>query len=457
MTMEAFNAGGLSARACTLGLFVDFSPAPVLQKDVPALAPSESSPFRLLWDTTGLEAGTHYLRLQVDSGTVVAEMNESNNNFRFEIGIVGELDLAVENLTIKPRPARSGDGVQFSVQVRNLGTLPAPATNLSLSINGMPVDRRSIGALSRGRSADVALAWATAGLPAGNYDYVLALDDLPPDVDQDNNVVAEVLALLEPPPAPDLRVGKVTPEPAAPRVGDRLTLSILVENAGRLEAPQSTLMVYIDSGTAVLKFTDAPAAVPAIPAGGSARVNVSRDTRSFRAAAYVLNITVDYKGEVAELNETNNRFTLELALAEEEVHPPVLSVGEASFSGKLRQGSSVTISAVVSNTGAGPAYAVNVSFIVDGAVAGTVQLDVLQPGANRTATLQWKAVSGSHGVSVKAEAAGANTAAGPLKQVSVAKADADKPSPGMTAPLLGAAAAGAGVFLLRRRKATPPQ
>jgi MYXO-CTERM domain-containing protein len=113
------------------------------------------------------------------------------------------------------------------------------------------------------------------------------------------------------------------------------------------------------------------------------------------------------------------------------------------------------ISAVVSNTGAGAAYAVNVSFIVDGAVAGTVQFDVLQPGANRTATLQWKAVSGSHGVSVKAETSGANTAAGPLKQVSVAKADTEKPAPGMTAPLLAAAAAAAGLLLLRRRKGTP--
>jgi subtilase family serine protease len=454
-TMEAHNAGGLAAGACTLALFVDYSPAPVLVRGVPALEPDACSSVRFLWDTTGLPAGTHYLRIQVDSGTVVAELNESNNNHRLEVVLVGELDLGLENLTIRPRPARVGDGVQFQLLVRNLGSLSAPATNLSLAINGLPVDRRSIGALARGRSADVTLAWATTALQPGSYTYDLSLDDLPGDVAPDNNRLAEVLALLEPPPAPDLRVSRIDPSPPAPRIGDRLTLSILVENAGNRDSGASSVMVYLDSGTALLKFTDSPLPVPAIPAGGSVRVNASRDTSPYRATTYTLNVTVDYKNDIAELNETNNRFTMELALAEREVQLPVLSVGEASFEGKLRQGSTVMISAVVSNTGAGAAYAVNVSFIVDGAVAGTVQFDVLQPGANRTATLQWKAVSGSHGVSVKAETSGANTAAGPLKQVSVAKADTEKPAPGMTAPLLAAAAAAAGLLLLRRRKGTP--
>ncbi len=449
-SLELVNAGVLSANDCDLALYADYSPAPAIRRDVPALEPGAYSSQRFLWDTTGLLPGTHFLRLMADSGSVVAEINETNNNYRFEIAFAGELDLALENLTVRPRPPRSGDGVQFGLRVQNLGSVPSPATNLTLKINGLPADRRAIGALARDRSVEVSLGWATTGLQPGTYIYELALDDLQGDVDPGNNRISEELSLLAPPPAPDLRVARIEVSPPAPRIGDRLTLGITVDNIGNQDSGPSTVMVYLDSGTALLKFTDSPLPVPAIPAGASARVNLSRDVRSFRPATYMLNLTVDFKDDVKELNETNNLYSMDLTLAEEEIQPPVLSVGEASFDGKLRQGSQATINAVVSNTGAGAAYAVNVSFIVDGAVAGTVRMDVIQAGSNRTASLQWNPQAGRHGVSVKAEAAGANTAAGPLKQVAVAPAEKGGNSPGMTLPVLAVACAA--VLLALRRK-----
>ena len=461
MSMEVVNAGGLASNECDLGLFVDYSLTPVLERDVPALAPDAYTSVRFLWDTTGLAAGTHNLRLQADSGTVVAEINETNNHFRWDIELVGEMDLALENLTIQPRPARVGDGVQFTVRVRNIGSLPTPATNLTLKINGLPVDSRAIGALDRGRFAEVTLTWATAGLSPGNHTYELALDPLAGDVDPENNLLAEMMVLLEPPPAPDLRVSRIDLEPQSPRVGDRLTMRILVENAGNLDCGPSSVMIYLDSGTALLKFTDSPVPVPAIPVGGSTQVNLSRVLKSFKAAAYTLNCTVDYKNEIAELNETNNRFTMGLELAEEEVHPPVLSVGEATFEGALRQGATVTIKAVVSNSGEGDARSVTVSFIIDGSVAGTVQLDLVAAGTNETAAFSWKPSAGAHAVSVKAETTGANPAASPLKQVSVAKPQSGPAGPDLTVPIIAvvvvvAVVAGLGLFLMRRKKGPAP-
>jgi len=190
-------------------------------------------------------------------------------------------------------------------------------------------------------------------------------------------------------------------------------------------------------------------------------VNTSRDTRSFKAATYVLNVTVDYKNEIAELNETNNRFTMELSLAEEEVHPPVLSVGEPVLEGELREGFSVNIVAQVGNSGEGDARAVTVSFVIDGKVAGTVLLDEVKAGANRTAAFLWKPSAGKHGISVKAEASGANTAASPLKQFSVAEPKTTAGQADLTMPIVAvviviAVAAGAGVFLLRRKKGAGP-
>jgi len=458
ISLEVANSGGLASNECDLGLFVDYSLTPVLQRDVPALVPGAYTSVRFLWDTTGLAAGTHNLRLQADSGTVVAEINESNNNYRWEIVLVGELDLALENLTIQPRPARVGDGVLFTLRVQNIGSLPTPATNLTLRIDGLPVDSRAIGALDRGRSVEVTLTWATAGLSPGNHTYELALDPLAGDVDPENNLLSEMMVLLEPPPAPDLRVSRIDLEPPAPRVGDKLTLRILVENAGNLDCGPSSVMIYLDSGTALLKFTDSPVPVPTIPVGGSTRVNLSRELKSFKAATYILNCTIDYKNEIAELNETNNRFSMDLELAEEEVQPPVLSVGEATLEGELRQGATVTIKAVVSNMGEGDARYVTVSFIIDGAVAGTVQLDLVAAGANQTASFAWTPSAGKHAVSVKAETTGATMAASPLKQVSVAEKTAGPAGTDMTVPIIAAVVvvaavcSGLGLFLMRRKK-----
>jgi subtilase family serine protease len=398
------------------------------------------------------------MRLQADSGTVVAEINETNNNFRWDIDLTGEMDLSLENLSLLPRQPKSGDGVQFSLRVQNLGSLSSPATNLTLSINGFPVDRRAVGILSRGRSAEITLAWATAGLPAQNYTYELALDSLQGDVAPDNNRITQVLDLLPPPPAPDLRIARVDIEPRSPRVGENLSLGILVENQGNRDSGPCSLMVYFDSGLALLKFTDVPVLVPAITVGSNARVNVSRALTSFRPATYVLNITVDCKMEIAELNETNNRFTADLTLAEAEVRLPVLSVTNVTLEGTLRQGSAVIIVAVVSNQGEGDAQFVTVSFIIDGKVEWTVQIDQIKAGSEKTASFPWSPLAGKHGISVKAETLGANPAASPLRQETVAAPVSKIEGTDMTVPIIAgiaavaAVAAVAGVLLMRRGK-----
>ena len=286
--------------------------------------------------------------------------------------------------------------------------------------------------------------------------------NMPGDVDTKNNLITDVLELLAPPPAPDLRVSKLDIEPGSPRVGDTLSLGILIENMGNLDCGQSSVMIYLDSGVALLKFTDSPVPVPAISVGSSARVNLSRDTKSFKPATYILNITVDYKNEIAELNETNNRFTTELVLAEPEVKKPSLQVGELSIEGQLRQGVTVNILAPVINQGEGDAQFVTVSFIVDGNVIGTVLLDLVKAGTNKSAAYLWKPTAGKHAVSVKAETQDSNPAASPLRQVTVAEPKSQPGSTDLTMPIIAvvivvaAAAGGAGLLLNRRKKGPAP-
>ncbi|MBM4248940.1 MAG: hypothetical protein FJ149_05825 [Euryarchaeota archaeon] len=458
VSLQVFNDGGLASRACEMAVFVDFSASPAMLRPVPALEPGAGSDQRFLWDTGGLHAGPHELRLQIDSGHVVPELNETNNNFRLDIEIRGEMDLGLENLTISPRPPRAGDGVVFSVSVRNLGSIPSPATNLSLDVNGLPVDHRAIGALDRGRSAPVTLAWATTGLPSGNYTFNLTLLGIPDDVAPEDNRLSDVLSLLPPPPAPDLRVSRIVADPADPRVGDTLTLRILLENAGNLDCGPSSVMIYLDNGVALLKFMESPAPVPSIAVGRSVTVNVSRGTASFQPGMYILNASVDYRNEIAELDETNNRLSMELRLGEPVVLPPRLSVGELSVQGELLAGSEIVLSVTVTNDGQGDALSVNVTLIIDGNASDRLVLDRLPAGSSQTVSFNWKATPGAHTLAVVAQAGDTGPAATPMRTLSVTRPAAPAAAADLTAPIIAAvvlvavAAAGAGLALMRRRK-----
>ena len=112
----------------------------------------------------------------------------------------------------------------------------------------------------------------------------------------------------------------------------------------------------------------------------------------------------------------------------------------------------------MSNQGEGDAQFVTVSFIIDGKVEGTVQLDLVKAGGEKTAALLWKPSAGKHSVSVKAETLGSNPAASPLRQATVAApvvqtADADLTIPIIAVIVVVAAAlAGVGMFLRRRKR-----
>jgi subtilase family serine protease len=149
---------------------------------------------------------------------------------------------------------------------------------------------------------------------------------------------------------------------------------------------------------------------------------------------------------------------MELSLGEPVVLPPSLSVGEVSVAGDLTRGSEVRLSVVVQNDGEGDAYYVNVSFVIDGKVAGTVLLDRVAAGGSQTASFQWMAQSGAHTVAVTAQAQDSGPAASPLKSIEVASPAAPAESTDLTIPIVvavvvvAAAAGAAGVLIMRRRK-----
>jgi len=77
INLEVADQGEAAANPSELSLFLDYLLNPVAGANIPQLGPGEVTSVSLSWNSTGTMAGVHRLRLQVDSGYVVAESNET--------------------------------------------------------------------------------------------------------------------------------------------------------------------------------------------------------------------------------------------------------------------------------------------------------------------------------------------------------------------------------------------
>ncbi|MGQ9582292.1 MAG: CARDB domain-containing protein [Thermoplasmatota archaeon] len=421
------NAGDSASQPCELSLSLDYDFTPVASSPVPSLQPDEVREIILSWNTSGVSEGSHKLRLTVDSGSVVAEHNESNNYLVWAMDFEGEMDIGLEGLSIHPASPVVGERVQFSVSVVNPGSLRCPSATLSLRVGGLEVDSRNVLPLAPAGYQNHTLVWATEGLAPGVYEYEVRVEpgENATDAAPLDNVINGSLELQPPPGGPDLVVREISHRPDPPRIGSLLELMVSVENIGTGDAGPSSLMVLFESGSGVLRFTDSAVAVPAVPAGEAVVVNITGDTSRFRAGVYIVNVTVDYNNYVGELNESNNYLARELELLEPVPKAPALRVDEVFFEGRLEEGALVSVIARVSNSGDGEARHVIARLVVDGKEVANASVEQLAPGANRTVSLPWRPSAGSHSVVVKVEAEGASPVLSATKRVSVAALHAE--------------------------------
>jgi hypothetical protein len=312
--------------------------------------------------------------------------------------------------------------------------------------------------LSAGGLMNATLKWTTAGLAPGDHSYELSVAAGPEDNDAlpSNNQLSGTLTLTAPEPRADLRVREIILPAQPPRTGDSLSVSAVIENAGGLDAGASTLMATLQNPAGmVLRFTETEVAVPAVPAGGAVAVNLTGDTSRFSAGNYTLEVAADYANEVSESNEGNNRLSRALSILEPAARRPVLSVGWIFFAGKREEGEKVDVISSIANSGDGTALGVVVRFFVDGKAAATINLDQVEAGSSRNATMTWRFPSGDHTVRVQVSSTGLLDVSGERK-VSIAAEPSDQ---GWLVPVLAMAVVlvllGVAVALRLRRPPAP--
>ena len=223
-----------------------------------------------------------------------------------------------------PSTLTVGALVSVTVTVANAGTATASGTTtrLYLSVDRVvgagdtAVGSTTVPSLSPGQTYSGAVRLTMpVGIAAGAYTLLARVDDggAIAEASESNNTLAIPLQVAAA-ARPDL-VARSLAAPTSVTAGQTVSMTTTIANAGSGVAAASTARLYLSTDRTVGAGDTAlgPVAVPSLAAGGTHTATV-RATLPATAAVgtYMLLLRADDGGVVAESNETNNTFAVQL-------------------------------------------------------------------------------------------------------------------------------------------------
>ena len=224
-------------------------------------------------------------------------------------------DVVVSAVTLTPGTVRAGDPVTATVTLLNQGGSPAEASQVSLHLGNssgipltgiLPLATLAFDALAPGSSQQISSSFIVPSVPTGS---VLGRggrrwSSLVAESSETNNRRTAGLRVT----IADLTVSRLTLTPSIARVGDTVTATAVIVNAGRVPADTSAVRLHFETASSV-----PPTGVGSALAGPLA----ARESRevSFRFTVpavpsqrrYSAWVQVDPDGHLPETNERNNR------------------------------------------------------------------------------------------------------------------------------------------------------
>ena len=316
--------------------------------------------------------GTYYYGACVD---VVAGESDTTNNCSTAVPVTvpepeRHADLVVVSPSVSDTGPVAGAALTLSATVRNDGDGGAAATTLryyrstdaTITIRDTAEGTDAVVGLGASGSASESVELTAPSSP-GTYYYGACVDAVTGESDTANNCSSSVqVDVPEPPPSssPDLEVGAPSVDDSSPATGASFTLSATVSNTGAGESTATTLRYY-RSTDATISASDTEVgtdAVAVLAASGTSAESIALTAPS-TAGAYYYGACVD--AVTGESDTTNNCST---AVQVDVKEPPSdLEVGAPTVSDSSPvEGGSFTLSATVSNTGAGESAATTLRY-----------------------------------------------------------------------------------------------
>lgn len=353
----------------------------------------ESYNVSMTWSALNLIDGVNYTILViVDVEGMVAESDEANNRIELNITLLPRLypDLAAsgDRVWFDPSPPTAGDNITVTVEVRNEGDEDSRFVDVFFYLNDTSAPLGSfvtVRDLNMTEARNASILWDARALPVGLYSILVFVNprwsqNFHPELDYaDNNLTVPVELGRK---VADLAITGLDFSPASPSVGDLVTVTAGVVNAGNASSPECLLELFPGYELEPL----ANATVPALPPGGSAAVVVDWNTTGMGAGFNRMRAVIDAAYTFTDTNRTNNSRLWNLTLSGQ----LDLSLWNLSISPQAaRPGDNVSFAVSVRNIGSLRCGSANLTLKVGGTVADSLRLMTLAAGGEMGATLKW--------------------------------------------------------------------
>ena len=339
-------------------------------QEVSSIAAGDSAIASVTYRTAGL-VGERRIKASVDGLSIIAEIDETDNTASKTIlvtaGVVPNLAVHAANISFTPLNANSGDEIKVRAVIRNQGSEDVENVDVHFldATNDEAVSigpSQLIAKIPAGSSAIAESVFDSRGKTGERKIRVVAdRSNLISESDEEDNQ-AEATVTINPPAIPNLVIESrnVGFHPNRPVDGDQVTINATVLNDGGGDATE--VIVQFVEGSGQGKPISEPQVIDRIPAGSSGVAQVVFDTAGKDDPR--VQVIVDPNNYISETDETDNRATAALTMADQPLANLVVRGTNLAFTPKTpREGQRIIITAVIVNHGSASARDVDVQFM----------------------------------------------------------------------------------------------
>ena len=391
------NGAAATAAAFTSALYVDGNSVPITTFNTPSPLGVGSNSTALDYNIGSLSAGTHTLRIVLDSTNVITESNESDNSYTKTFTVVAPVSqpnltpvqpsgwsapIVVSNVTgtnTDSSPLYTTNNLYVDWAVTNNGaaaTAAAFTSALYVDGNSVPITTFNTPSPLGVGSNSTALDYNIGSLSAGTHTLRIVLDstNVITESNESDNSYTKTFTVVAPVSQPNLT--PVQPSGwSAPIVVSNVTGTntdssplyttnnlyvdwAVTNNGAAATAAAFTSALYVDGNSVPITTFNTPS-----PLGvGSNSTALDYNIGSLSAGTHTLRIVLDSTNVITESNESDNSYTKTFTVVAPVSQPNLTPVQPSGWSAPI-----VVSNVTGTNTDSSPLYTTN-NLYVDWAV-----------------------------------------------------------------------------------------
>ena len=327
---------------------------------------------------TPIQIGDYQLEVIVDPDNAINESNEANNILYKNVTalhLIKKPDLTITEIFTATIYTNQTNII--SVNISNIGILPASNYKVSLNVNNNFVASQYLEGLAAGDSTTINFNWMP--IKTGNYQLCVIVDsdDVINESNEANNILYKnVIALQQPPGEPDLTVTEIN-TPQAIYINQNNIIETTLENIGTKDATSFKATLNVNNLLVDTKI------ISNLAKGANTSVNFN--WKPNKVGVYQLSVIVDPNDEIIESNEYNN-ILYKTVKSEEK---PDLVVSEINTSQLIYTNQNNIINAKLENIGNSDASSFKITLNANNLLVGEQTIEYLASAKSTIIKFNW--------------------------------------------------------------------